>query len=124
MTVREFYGQRRKAELPLFLEVLNALPVGELDYKPADKSPTAREIVWIMTRQLKSCIEIVKDGKTEWKDSPPPSPDEMLKTFESWSNELIDRASQMSEADWEPKAGFYYQGKLMRNDPIGPTTRR
>ena len=120
MTVREFYVQRRKAELPLFMEVLNALPVGELDYKPADKSPTAREIVWIMTRQLESCIEIVKDGKTEWKDSPPPSPDEMLKTFESWSNELADRASEMSETDWERKAEFYYQGKLMRNDPVGP----
>jgi hypothetical protein len=68
MTLGEFYVQRRKAELPLFLEVFNALPEGELDYKPAEKSATAKEIAWVMTRQLKSCIEIVTDGKSEWKD--------------------------------------------------------
>jgi hypothetical protein len=71
MTVREFYVQRRKAELPLFMEVLRALPEGELDYKPADRSPSAKEIAWVMTRQLKSCTEIINNGKTEWKESKP-----------------------------------------------------
>jgi uncharacterized damage-inducible protein DinB len=120
MTLREFYVQRRGAELPLFLEVFNAMPEGELDYKPAEKSPTAKEIAWIMTRQLKSCIEIVTEGKTEWKDSPPPPLKEMLEKFETWSNELIDATSKMRDDDWDRKAEFYYQGKLMRDDPIGP----
>lgn len=120
MTLREFYVQRRKAELPLFMEVLKALPQGELDYKPADKSPSAKEIAWIMTRQLNSCIQIIAEGKTEWKDSPPPPWTEMLENFETWSNELTRQAGEMSEADWDRKAEFYYQGKLMRDDPIGP----
>ena len=120
MTVREFYLQRRKAELPLFMEVLRALPEDQLDYKPAERSPSAKDIAWVMTRQLKSCHEIIKDGKTEWKDSEAPSWDKLLETFEQWSNELIDSASGMTDEDWNRKAEFYYQGKLMKNDPIGP----
>jgi hypothetical protein len=37
MTIREYYVQRRKIELPVFMEVFKALPEGELDYKPADQ---------------------------------------------------------------------------------------
>jgi uncharacterized damage-inducible protein DinB len=120
MTLLEFYVQRRKAELPLFMEVFQALPEDELDYKPADKSPTAKEIAWIMTRQLKSCSEIVTEGKTEWKETPAPPWSELMATFERWSNELTQRTSEMTESDWERKAEFYFQEKLMRNDPIGP----
>jgi uncharacterized damage-inducible protein DinB len=120
MTIREYYVQRREAELPVFMEVFKALPEGELDYKPADKSPTAKEIAWIMTRQLKSCIEIVANGKTEWEESEAPSWDQVLEKFETWSNELTERASRMSDDDWNRKAEFYYQGKMMRNDPVGP----
>jgi uncharacterized damage-inducible protein DinB len=120
MTVKEFYVQRRKAELPLFIEVLRSLPEGELDYKPAERSPSAKEIAWTMTRQLKSCNEIIKDGKTEWKDSEPPAWKELVNTFERWYHELIESASGMTESDWDRKAEFYYQGKLMKNDPIGP----
>jgi len=120
MTIREFYVQRRKAETPLFLEVLRALPEDRLDYSPADKSPTAKGIAWVMTRQLRSCIEIIKDGKTEWKNSEPPAWDELLEKFETWSSELIDSVDNMSDADLDRKAEFYYQGKLMKNDPIGP----
>jgi uncharacterized damage-inducible protein DinB len=73
-----------------------------------------------MTRQLKSCIEIVIDGETEWKDSPPPSWKEMIEKFETWSNDLIDAISKMKDDDWDRKAELYYEGKLMRDDPIGP----
>jgi hypothetical protein len=75
--------QRRDAELPVFMEVFKALPEGELDYKPADDSPSAKEIAWIMTRQLKSCNEIIKDGKTGWDDSEPPSWDQVLASSRS-----------------------------------------
>jgi hypothetical protein len=111
------YVKRREAELPVFMEVFKALPEGKLDYKPADDSPSAKEIAWIMTRQLKSCNEIIKDGKTEWDESEAPSWDQVLDKFETWSKELTERASKMSDADWDRKAELYYQGKMMRNDP-------
>jgi uncharacterized damage-inducible protein DinB len=120
MTIREFYVQRRKAETPLFLETLRALPEDKLDYRPADKSPTARQIVWVMTRQLRSCIDIIEDGKTEWKDSDPPPFEQMVRNFEEWSKTLIESVENMTNADWDRRAEFYYQGKLMKKDPIGP----
>jgi uncharacterized damage-inducible protein DinB len=120
MNIREFYVQRRKAETPLFLEAFRALPEDKLDYKPASASPTARQIVWVMTRQLKSCIDIIKEGKTEWKESEPPPLDQMVRNFEAWSKQLIDSVENLSDADWDRKAEFYFKGKLMKTDPIGP----
>ena len=82
-----------------------ASPKGKKKKKsPAEKSPSANQIAWTMTRQLKSCNEIIKKGKTEWKDSEPPAWEQLLEKFESWSNELIDSASTMSDADWDRKA--------------------
>jgi len=120
MTIREFYVQRRKAETPLFLEALRALPEDKLDYKPADASPSAGQIVWVMTRQLKNCIDIITEGKTEWKESEPPSLNEMIQKFEDWSKTLIESIERMTDEDWDRKAEFYFQGKLVKNDPIGP----
>ena len=44
MTVGEFYVQRRKAERPLFMEVLNALPVGGIYGPSADAQPKTMAI--------------------------------------------------------------------------------
>ena len=68
MTLREYYVQRREAELPVFMEVFKALPEGELDYKPADESPTAKQIAWIMTRQLKSSSRSLRTEKLNGKN--------------------------------------------------------
>ena len=76
MTLREFYVQRRKAELPLFVEVLQALPPGKLDYKPAEKSPSAIQIAWTMMSPISRSVgqllgrfspeqwATLRDGKT------------------------------------------------------------
>jgi hypothetical protein len=46
MTIREFLESRRKAEYPVFIKVLKALPKDRLDYRPHERSPSAAEIVW------------------------------------------------------------------------------
>jgi hypothetical protein len=35
VTMREFLESRRKAEYPVFVRVLNALPKGRFDYRPS-----------------------------------------------------------------------------------------
>ena len=64
MTLREFYLQRRKAELPAFMKVLKALPKEQLSYKPDERSPSAEQLVWTLIGSLRACLEIVADGKT------------------------------------------------------------
>ena len=45
MTLREFYLERRRAEFPVFLKVLRALPADQMHYKPGiNRSPSAEQI--------------------------------------------------------------------------------
>lgn len=118
MTLREFYVQRRQAEFPVFLRVLRALPKDQLNYKPHDRSPSAEQLVWTLTNELKACVDVVKENKAEWKPVPPPPMDEMLKMFEQWSNELTDRVSKMDEASWTRMAQFYVNGKVVSEQPV------
>ena len=57
MTLREFYLERRRAEVPVFLNVLKAVPGDHLSYKPHDRSPSAEQVVWTVTSELRACLD-------------------------------------------------------------------
>ncbi|HLJ49902.1 MAG TPA: DinB family protein [Bryobacteraceae bacterium] len=119
MTLREFYIERRKAELPVFLRVLQAIPADRLGYKPHDRSPSAEQVIWTLTNELKSCLDAATQFKAEWKVEPPPPLDEMLRLFEQLSNDLTDAVSKMDEDSWKRVAQFYYNGKVVSEQPVG-----
>ena len=119
MTLREFYLQRQQAEFPVFMNVLKALPKDRLSYKPDDRSPSAEQLVWTLTFELNACLDVVKTNQAEWKSIPPPPIDEMLEMFERRSNELTDLVSKMDEASWDRSAKFYYEGKVVSEQPVG-----
>jgi len=119
MTPREFYLERRRAEVPIFLRVLNALPADRLAYKPHDRSPSAEQVVWTLTQELRACLDAATQYKAEWNAEPPRLLREMVNLFERWSNELTDRVSAMDEASWSRVAQFYYSGKVVSEQPVG-----
>ena len=119
MTLREFYLERQKAEHPVFLRVLKALPKDQLGYKPHERSPSAEQLVWTLTGELRACLDAVIENKAEWKTISPPPLEEMLQKFEEWSNELAERVSKMDEAAWNRTAQFYYNGKVVSEQPVG-----
>ena len=119
MTLREFYLQRRRAEIPIFLAVLKALPDDRLNYRPHDRSPSAEQIVWTLTSELGACLDAATHFKAEWKVEPSPPLREMVDLFEQRSNELADVVSKMDEASWNRNAQFYYNGKVVSEQPIG-----
>jgi uncharacterized damage-inducible protein DinB len=119
MTLREFYLERRRAEMPVFLRVLKSLPANHLDYKPHDRSPSTEQLMWTLTWELRACLDVVTQYRSEWRTQPPPPLDEMLDLFERWSNELTDCVANMDEASWNRVAQFYYNGKLVSEQPAG-----
>jgi uncharacterized damage-inducible protein DinB len=119
MTLREFYLERRRAEIPIFLRVLKSLPADRLDYKPHDRSPSAAQVLWTLTWELRSCLDAATDYKASWSTEPPPPMQEMLLLFERWSNELTDRVASMDEASWNRVAQFSYNGKVVSEQPVG-----
>jgi uncharacterized damage-inducible protein DinB len=119
VTLREFYIDRRRAESPAFLRVLKELPTDAVDYKPHERSPTAQQLVWTLTSELKACLDVVTQNKTERQSLPPPPLPEMVQLFEQWSNELKNCVSKMDEASWNRTAQFYYNGKVVSEQPVG-----
>jgi uncharacterized damage-inducible protein DinB len=119
MTTREFFLERQKAELPVFLKVLRALPKNQLGYKPDERSPSAEQIVWTLAHEFKICTDVAATHKGEWQILAAPPLDEMLKIFEESSTDLNDRVSKMDDATWDKRAQFFYQGKMVSEQPVG-----
>ena len=119
MTIREFYLQRREAEMPAFMKVLKALPKDQVGYKPHEKSPDVEQLVWTLTSELKACIDIIADSRLDWKHVPPPPLEEMIEKFEGWANELRDKVAGMTDEAWDKKAQLFFDGKLIMESPTG-----
>lgn len=117
MTLRDFYLKRAKAEFPVFLKVLRALPQ-DLSYKPHDRSPSAEQLAWTITYETKALIDVVNTGKAEWENITPPSLDEMIAMFEKWSAELLDKVAALDDAAQERSAQFLYQGQVVMEKPM------
>jgi uncharacterized damage-inducible protein DinB len=119
MTSREFFVDRRRVEHPVFLRVLQAIPATGVSYRPHDRSPSTEQVVWTMTTELRSCLEAATQFRAEWRSDPVPPLGEMLSLFERWSNELTDVVSRMDDATWNRTAQFYYQGRVVSEQPVG-----
>src|ERR1043166_8355697 len=113
MTLRDFYLKRAKAEFPVFLKVLKALPK-DLSYKPHDRSPSAEQLAWTVTYELKALIDVVDTGKSEWQNITPPGLDEIIGNYEKWSTELLDKVAKLDDAAQERNAQFLYRSEERR----------
>ncbi len=116
MTLRDFYLKRAKAEFPVFLKVLRALPE-DLSYKPHERSPSAEQLVWTITYEMKALLDVVDTGKCEWTDMKPPSRDEMIGMYEKWSNEVLDKVAALDDDAQQRNGQFLYQGTVVMERP-------
>jgi uncharacterized damage-inducible protein DinB len=114
---RQFYLERLKAETPTFLKVLQALPSDKLSYKPHERSPSAEQIAWMIARETRNCVEVARDHRTEWKEAPAPPLAGIVKEFEEAAKDLIEVVGKTDDASWKKPAEFYYQGKMVSNQP-------
>jgi hypothetical protein len=89
MTIREFLQGRRKAEYPVFMKVLDALPKDRFDYTPHERSPSAAQIVWTLALETKASSDLIDAGRVNWKPDPlPADPEIILSSFRNHSAEL------------------------------------
>jgi uncharacterized damage-inducible protein DinB len=90
-----------------------------LSYKPQERCPSAQQLVWTLTSELRSCLDLVRANRVEWRSDPAPPLPEMIGLFEQWSNQLIDLVEKMDDEAWNHTAQFYYNGKVVSEQPVG-----
>ena len=117
MTLKEFYLKRANAEFPVFLKVLKALPQ-DLSYKPHDRSPSAAQLAWTVTYEMKALIDVVNTGKSDWENITPPGRDEMIAMYEKWSTELLEKVAALDDSSQDRNAQFLYQGHVVMEKPM------
>jgi hypothetical protein len=120
VTMREFLQSRRKAEYPVFVKVLKAMPTGRFDYRPHERSSTAAEIIWTLARETTMCCHLIDAGRFNWVAEPPPAdPEAILSAFEKHYADLDDRIARLNDSSWQNKAQLLIDGKFYREAPVG-----
>jgi len=104
MTLREFYLERQRAEEPVFSARLKSASSRSSSLTSRTKrSPSAEQLVWTLTSELRACLDVVTRNQARMELGPRPRLfAEMLEMFEQWSNQLTDRVSKMDEESWKP----------------------
>ena len=120
VTLREFLQSRRKAEYPVFIKVLNALPRERFDYSPHERSPSAGQIVWILALETKACCDLIDAGRVNWKPDPlPTDPEVILSTFRRHCADLDDRMERLDDDAWKRKVQLLVNDQVFREAPLG-----
>ncbi len=119
MTSREFYLHRLRIEYPVTQKVLEAIPEDKFDYKPDERSSSAGQLAWLLTYEMQACFQVLTEARADWKNLPPPPRAELLKQFEANARKLAAQVEKSGDAEWDRKAGFYYEGQLVTEHPAG-----
>lgn len=112
MSEKEQFLQAWEAEWPITLEVLKAFPAAKGEFKPAEKSRSARELAWmfvlhqqVIDRAIKGQMDL---GKTQ--QPPPATWDEVLRTFEKMGAETTRKLKAVHDEAFDKIIEF----------PVGP----
>jgi uncharacterized damage-inducible protein DinB len=118
MNEREFFRARRQAERPVFLRVLRALPKDRLDYRPHERSPSAAQIAWTLTSELRACCDLAATSRVDWKPTPPPPLDEVVADFERYDCELDALVARSDEEAWHRRGQFLVGTRVAMEQPV------
>jgi len=119
MNTRDFLRFRLQAEHPAFKRVLEALPADKLDYKPHERCPDARTLVWTLAAELDACVSMAKEGRYDWNMQPPQPLDDMIALYERSHRDLLSQLGTMDDAGWDRRAQLLMEGKVVMEQPVG-----
>lgn len=119
MTIPEFFVQRWEAELPAFRKVLQAL-VGDLDYRPHERSTGAGDLAWQLADEQRSLGDLVETGVIEWEQKQRPKTiDEIIAAWDAATEATRRRLAALDEAKAAGPADFRIGGASVWSDTLG-----
>lgn len=98
-------------EFQTTLKVLKAYPIHRHDFKPHEKSRSARELAWTFVIEEEAAIQGALSGKINFQPSNPPiTMQEVISAYEKSHKESVEKFKRLSEKDLSKMIQF----------PIGP----
>lgn len=101
-TEREHFLEGAEREYQTTLRVIEAYPESKLDLQPAEKSKSARDLIWMQTLG-KQITSAVIEGRVAMA-KPTPTPEDkkgLIEGFKKAHREQVDAVKQLDDAAWE-----------------------
>jgi uncharacterized damage-inducible protein DinB len=112
VTEKDMFLQTFQRECETTLKVLRAYPADKGEYRPHEKSRTAKDLAWTFSKEQELAEQAMK-GALDFSKPMPPAPAtfaECIAAFEGASRDTVKRVSQISEGELNGSMQF----------PIGP----
>jgi uncharacterized damage-inducible protein DinB len=108
MTEKEMFLQTWEREFQTTLKVLKAYPANRLDLKPAEKSRSAKELLWTFALEEKVFVTGAITGQFDFQNVPkaPATLDEIVSTVEQAHKENVEKVRSLSDEDFEKTVKF------------------
>ncbi len=119
MEDRELFQKRHQAEHPTFEKVIAALPKENFDYRPHERSPSTKDIVWTLASEISACSQMIEKSSVTWCPDPTPGLDEVIETFHQNYLALDDRVQKLTDEEWRQSTKLYIGDKLIKEQPLG-----
>lgn len=114
MNEREMFLQTWEREYNTTLRVMQAYPSDKADIKPADKSKSARDLLWVFVSEL-SLIEGICKGQIDFMNMPKP-PDAVagiVPAYQAKQLQVMNQLKNMTEQEWNLTIPFMVAPKQM-----------
>jgi uncharacterized damage-inducible protein DinB len=114
MTEKEMYLESWEREFQTTMKVLKAYPAGKMDFKPHERSRSARELAWTFVGNEMG-MEMVVKGQVDFSEGPKPpaTMQEILVAFEKTHKEMVAKVAKLSEAEYNGLMKFPVSPKEM-----------
>ncbi len=115
MTSREFFVETIKDERPRFERVFKALPEGRLDYRPHEKSRSARELLGVFADEGQMFAAIIEKGDLDMTGFVPgsyPAVGDATAAFGRGIDAALRAAASSTDERWKSGARLVVGGKV------------
>lgn len=116
MSERDQFIQTWEREFQTTLKVLKAYPADKLDLKPAEKSKSARDLLFVFANEQHFFSQIL-DGALDFTSSAPQPPatlEEIVSATEKGNAALVARINAMPDASFNESVVFPVAPKTMQ----------
>lgn len=118
MTHREYFANLLAGEKDRFQRVLAAVPEGDLDWRPAPKSRTARELVGHLIAHDLDLEELISTGTCNHRMQLPfDSMAEARAIYDRANDAAVRAARAATDEQWESPGKFCVEGKTLYELP-------
>ncbi len=102
-------------EFQTTLKVLNAYPNDRPDFKPHERSRSAKELAWTFVIEEKGAVAGVISGKIDFNNMPKPPATfkEVIQEYEKSHKEMVNKFKDLSEDELNNMMKFFVAPKKM-----------